>query len=48
MKQQEVIYRIDRNDILLVVNDAWDVFALENDGADLTRRKVVGKSLWGL
>ncbi len=47
MKQQEVIYRIDRNDILLLVNEAWDAFALENDGADLTRRKVVGKSLWG-
>lgn len=43
---QDVVYRVDRNDILLTVNDAWDAFALENDGADLIRDNVVGKSIW--
>lgn len=41
------IYRINQQNILIDVNDAWVAFALENDAPTLVRENVVGKSLWG-
>lgn len=41
-----VVYWIDAGDRLVRVNDAWDVFATENDAPDLTAERVVGQPIW--
>ncbi len=40
-----VIYRINRDDKIEFVNDAWSRFAFENDAVRLTDR-IIGTSLW--
>lgn len=42
----EVVYLIDRNDILVQVNDQWDRFAVHNNSAHLCRQNVIDHSLW--
>jgi hypothetical protein len=37
---------IDRQDIIVQVNDAWLAFAQENSAPQLTREAVVNQSLW--
>ena len=44
--QDLVIYRIDRNDAIVYVNDRWTTFALANDAAELAAAAVIGRSLW--
>ena len=44
-RQERFEYTIDVNDVIVHVNDAWRVFASENDGMDLGER-VVGSWLW--
>ena len=38
-------YEIDRNDLIVDVDANWLAFAKENDAADLTRERVVGRSV---
>lgn len=40
------IHRIDPDDIVVYVNDAWLAFARENGAPELTNRKVWNNSLW--
>jgi hypothetical protein len=40
------IYRIDRNDLIVSVNAAWDRHAISNDAPELTESNVVNHSLW--
>lgn len=42
-----VRYSIDENDVLVSVDEEWDVFAAANDGRDAVAAKVVGRVLWG-
>ena len=41
-----VLYRIDADDRLTEVNDAWRDFARDNDGGGLDASKVLGRPLW--
>jgi hypothetical protein len=40
------VCRVDVNDEIIFVNDAWCEFAAENGAPDLTRERVTGHSLW--
>ncbi|MBW7895700.1 MAG: PAS domain-containing protein [Opitutaceae bacterium] len=39
-------YRIDADDRIIAVNDAWGEFAEANDGGEVVADKVIGRSLW--
>ncbi len=39
-------YSIDSSDRIIRVSDAWLDFAAENDAPELTRSRVVGRTLW--
>jgi len=41
-----VRYWIDALDRLVEVNDAWNIFAVENGAAELTRDRVLGQPIW--
>lgn len=41
-----VRYRIDSQDTILDVNDAWTAFAIENGAPELGAAAVVGQSMW--
>ncbi len=43
---EQVSYRIDRHDRLIVVGDDWIKFALANGGARLLPPEILGSSLW--
>ena len=42
----KIAYGLNEKDALVFVNHAWDLFALENNGAHLQEQHVLGKSLW--
>lgn len=44
--EQELIYRIDEENLLCEVNAAWTQFALANEGAAVMPERVLGRSLW--
>jgi hypothetical protein len=46
IKPAPFLHTIDRNDIIVDLNDAWLRFALENGAPHLTYQTVVGRSLW--
>lgn len=41
-----IIYRVDRSDIIVSVNRAWDDFALANCSPDMLSSNVVGRRIW--
>jgi hypothetical protein len=41
-----IVHRVDGDDVLRYVDDAWVEFALENDAPKLTRERVLGRSLY--
>jgi hypothetical protein len=43
---QRFIYRIDQNDAIFFINDAWLFFAQENNTSQLSSDAVLNKSLW--
>lgn len=43
---QPLVSCIDARDRLVRVNEAWDVFARENDAPDLAADRVVGQPIW--
>jgi hypothetical protein len=46
MDTPAIIYRTDREDRIVSVNDAWTKFARENDGESVVAEKVVGRRIW--
>ncbi len=42
----DVVYDIDSRDTIIMVNDAWSVFAAKNDGVSLLPPGINGRSLW--
>jgi len=46
MHPPDLIYRINASDELVFVNDAWNVFAIENGAADLASPDILNRSLW--
>lgn len=40
------IYWLDGNDNIISVNQSWDQFALDNDGAHVISSDILGESLW--
>ncbi len=42
----DIVYRINKNDLIVFVNDAWGSFALENDAPEITAEKILYRSLW--
>ncbi|MEO6003802.1 MAG: hypothetical protein ABIZ04_04615 [Opitutus sp.] len=43
----QIVYRIDREDRLVHVNEAWTTYANANaDGADVTPTRLLGRRLW--
>ena len=47
-KKRTFIYRIDKNDRIIYVDDEWLSFAQENQGELLNRENIYSKSLWDL
>lgn len=45
-KMSRVRYAIDAADKICFVDDAWGLFATANDGPELTRAAMLGRSLW--
>lgn len=43
---QPLVYCVDARDRLVRVNEAWEVFARENDAPDLAADRVVGQPIW--
>lgn len=41
-----VRYRINDRDEIICVDEAWDRFAEENDGAEILASGILGRSLW--
>jgi hypothetical protein len=39
-------YTIDESDLIVSVDDRWTQFAQLNDGTELTRSAVIGRSIW--
>ncbi len=46
MPSPPIVYRVDRTDRIVYVNEAWDAFAHQNRGAAVTAARVVGRPLW--
>ncbi len=44
--QEDLIYRLNRQDEIVFVNEAWDRFALANDAPDVTAEHVLGRPIW--
>lgn len=42
----DVIYRVDDQDVIIFVNEAWDRFAIDNAGEHLTSSSILQRSLW--
>jgi hypothetical protein len=47
MPSLPIVYRVDAADRITYVNDAWDAFARQNEGASVMAAGVVGRPLWG-
>lgn len=45
-REGPVVYRIDRDDRLVFVNERWSEFARDNNGTTLHAADVLGHSLW--
>ncbi len=46
MTSPPIVYQVDADDRIVYVNDAWDAFAHQNDGAVVTAVRVVGRPVW--
>jgi hypothetical protein len=47
MNDDQYIYRIDHNDIIIYVSDNWNDFLIENFGQhDFKWPEIIGRSLW--
>lgn len=46
LSKYKYVYRVNRDDIVVFVDEDWLSFARENDAADLTAERVIGSSLW--
>lgn len=46
VESSPVSYRIDRDDLIVEVNDAWGAFAVANGGNDVLPPAIIGRSLW--
>jgi hypothetical protein len=44
--EPDLVYRIDRNDLLVGFNRQWNIFARDNGALDLLREKSFKKPLW--
>jgi hypothetical protein len=45
-RNSNILYKIDAQDTIVFINDAWDRFALANDAPEMTRENVLKRSLW--
>ena len=45
-KNATIVYRINAEDNIVYVNDAWEQFAVSNNASDITSEKILTKSLW--
>lgn len=45
-KESNVIYKVDNDFKIIYVNDAWDLFAKENNGDEIISDKVLGENLF--
>ncbi len=41
-----VCYALDASDLIVSVNDAWQTFAVANNGAHLLRDRIIGRPIW--
>lgn len=46
MEFPTIVYQVDAEDRIVSVNDAWDIFAAQNDGNSATAERVVGRNLF--
>lgn len=46
VESSPVCYLLDRNDLILEVNDAWAEFAVANNGTGLLPPAIIGRSVW--
>lgn len=46
INEGDVIYRIDGDDVLVGINDQWDVFAVQNNSPQVMRERVINHNLW--
>lgn len=45
-EQQELVYRVDQQDVVVFVDSEWDRFAASNGGEKAMSAQVVGRPLW--
>ena len=43
---RDVVYRVDKSDRIVYVNDGWDIFAVENDAKELISGNIKNKNIW--
>lgn len=46
MAQHCITYHLDRHDRIVYIGDGWQAFADENKAGELTRERVVGRSMY--
>jgi len=46
VERQELVYRVDRQDVIVFVDSEWDRFAASNDGEAAMSARVLDRSLW--
>jgi hypothetical protein len=46
VERNELVYRIDRQDVIVFVDSDWDRFALSNGGEDTLSTQVLGRQIW--
>ena len=42
----DIVYRLNAEDVLVHVNEAWAEFAAANDAPDLLPKRVLNRPLW--
>ncbi|HOK08560.1 MAG TPA: hypothetical protein PLT82_01420 [Candidatus Hydrogenedens sp.] len=43
---EDIVYKIDENNRITFVNEAWDVFARENNGDEIVSKRIIGRNLF--
>lgn len=45
-KNLQILYKIDEQDRIVFVNDAWNQFAIDNNTPELVSEHILNRSLW--
>jgi hypothetical protein len=48
MKNQTLIYEVDKNGVIISIKGPWDQFAKSNDGKPLAKSETIGRNLFDM